>query len=1249
LPSLQRVFGIVCAALLVTGVTYAGQGKNSATPRGGALPLQVEPSKTRGSKPQMVQPFQHIPVRFELNQGQTDPQVEFLSRGQGYALFLADDEAVLSLKSKASKTANSKQESQSIVRMKLAGARPSQAEGLDRLPTKSNYIIGSDPTQWRTNIPNYGMVKYAGVYPGIDLVYYGNERQLEYDFVVAPGADPRTVRFAIAQSDLQGEKQDPESNIRELSIASNGDLAITVEGGEVRFQKPFAYQTVGGQRHEIEASYKLQTVSPKSGETEPKYEVSFQLAAYDSKLPLVIDPVLSYSTLLGGTNYEEGIGIASDSSGNIYVAGTTVSANFPTKNPILSAAIGNEDVFVTKIDAAGATLTYSTYLGGSGVDRPAGMVLDSSGNIFVAGTTTSLNFPTTIGVFQAALAAGACGTDTCPDAFVAKIKADGTGIMYSTYLGGTGTDAAGGITIDSTGNAYVAGTTNSLDFPTASPFQAALSGTGDAYLTKIKPDGTGLIYSTYLGGGASDLATSVALDISGQAWVGGYTLSTDFPTVNPIQGSNHGMTDGFIAAFNAAGDVLVYSTYLGGTDTDRVRTVVLDAADNVYAGGETYSADFPVSASPIQSTFGGGTCGLAPCPDGFLTKLDPTGANEIYSTYLGGTSSDQVAAIAVNAAEEAFVTGSTTSSDFPLQNPIQATIGGGTCPDGGCSDVFVARVNASGSGLDYSTFLGGTDADAGRGIFVDGTDNAFVTGFAGSIDFPATPGAFQTSAGGTSSSGDAFVAKIGPADASSLIIAPIKLTFADQPKGFTSDPLTITLKNIGTGPITFSSIAVTGDFAQTNTCEPALAISSATCTISVTFTPTTSAALTGELTITTDSSGSPHKIALAGKGIDPASKMVFDPTTLTFPDTDINATSAPLTVIVSNTGYADITITKVESTGEYTQTNNCPITPSKLVIGATCTANVTFAPKGSGARAGGLVITSDAGNAQKALNSTTGTNALNATGNGIGVYTISGTPTDVTIKRGVASTTFTVTAAGPSSFTSAITLGCQSGNLGTCSFSPASIKVGETSTLTYSSLDSVTPKTHTFVVRGVNDLQYAETSFTVNFIDYSIESKPTFGTVASGDSFTFQVKLTSTEGFDGSASFACSGLPQESSCSFSPGTAALDGINPATVDVTVKTTTRTVTWAPPRPPSVPSPWLPVGVGTLAILFVLGFRRRGVRLLLFSLILLGMILMASCNEYYYYTYTGTLPGTFPITVTSTVGTVKHSATFVLTVI
>ncbi len=1378
--SFQRILGLTVVFAFGAGLARA-QAETSLAPRGASRDARPSPKTVtpdlRAKAAPSVQSFTSLPLRFEANQGQTDERVEFLSRGQGYTLFLADGEAVLSLSSRQSavgsrqttadgnlkletgngkpETGKSKSENRkaedggkpqiqnpkskiqnsrfpspesqvpTILRMKLVGAQAAKAVGVEPLASNSNYFIGNDPKKWRRNVPNYARVKYEGVYPGIDLIYYGKEAggrsqesgvtlrqaqgpersrggsqgsegeggaiaggrgQLEFDFVVAPGADPKAIAFEIetgnrksetgnSQFENRSSRTSAESKIQNLKskidegsgpvrVDANGDLVIATEAGEVRFRKPVVYQeqSAVSSRQSAVNNPQLITHNPRPTTSAlnrqssidkrqfiegryvlaANYQVRFEVPAYDKSRPLIIDPVLSYSTFLGGANTDAGYGIAADDAGNVFVAGTTVSVNFPTKTPFQTVSGGNFDVFVTKIDPTGAALVYSTYLGGSGSDRVTGMALDGSGSIHIGGTTTSTNFPTTASGFQRTPGGGTCGTEACSDAFVAKVKPDGTGLDYSTYLGGSSADLAAGIVLDSEGNVYIAGATESINFPTAAALQPALAGAADAFLTKLNPGGTVLVYSTYLGGSATDNGQAIAVDSSGNATVAGYTFSTDFPTASPLQGASGGMSDVFITEINPAGDALVFSTYLGGAGKDHARAVALDGSGNVHVGGDTTSADFPVSAGAFQMALAAGTCGASPCADGFLAKLDPAGAATLFSTYLGGTDLDQVSAITVSAAGQAFVTGSTGSADFPLVNPLQSAFGGGTCSPNSCPDAFVARLDATGSPLVYSTYLGGNAADSGHAIFVDASDNAYVTGLTGSGNFPATPAAFQTAPGATSSSGDAFVVKIGPADASALLFSPLKLTFTDQPQGFASDAQTITLTNAGTATITFAGIVVSGDFAQTNTCEPTLAVASASCTVNVTFTPTATGDRTGEITLTSDASGSPHKISLAGKGIEAKSAITFSPIPIEFPDQDVETTSAPLAVTVTDTGFADITITKVEVTGNYAQTNDCPLSPNKLVVGAFCTVTVTFTPEGSGVRSGSLSVTSDSGNA------TSGVNSIGLTGEGIAEFTLSAPTTSTTVKRGTASTTFTINAAGPGTFEGAIALTCQNSS-GACSFNPASIKVGEASTLTVSNLNQITAETTTITVRGTNALQFAEVAVSITFSDFSLAPKPTFGTVSSGDSFTMQVTMTSRNGFDGSASFTCSGLPQESSCTFNPATVTLDGTSTPAVEVTIKTTTRVTTWTPPRPPSPLNPWLTGGLGLLVLCFVVGARRRRVRLALLAAVLLALLFLGSCNDYYYYEYSGTLPGTFGVVINAKVGEVNHTTTFFLTVL
>ncbi len=606
--------------------------------------------------------------------------------------------------------------------MKLLGSNPhAQVAGLEELPGKSNYFMGSDPKKWRTHIPTYRKVAYRQMYPGIDLVYYGNQRQLEYDFVVAPGADPKAITLGI-EGTVGARHGLP------LRIDSQGDLVVSTEGVEIRFRKPRVYQTDNGQPTPDPG---LRTLVDGRYVLKGKHEVGFQVAPYDTTRALVIDPVLSYSTYLGGSDFDVGLGIAVDFMDNTYVTGFTCSTNFPTANAFQATLGGSCDVFVTKLNPAGSALLYSTYLGGSGFDAGLGITVDRFGNAYVAGDTDSSDFPTANPV-QATLGGGC-------DAFVTKLNRTGSALLYSTYLGGSGLDFARGITVDRFGNAYVTGETVSPDFPTANPLQANLGGDLDAFVTKLNPAGSALLYSTFLGGSDRDVGFGIAADRFGNAYVTGETFSIDFPTANPLQVSLAGDLDAFVTKLNPAGSALLYSTYLGGSGTDVANAIAVDQFGNAYVAGETFSPDFP-TANPLQAILVGGL-------DAFVTKLNPAGSALLFSTYLGGSGDDEAFGIAVGNVN-VYVTGLTDSPDFPMANPLQAILGGGT-------DAFVTKLNPVGSALLFSTYLGGSGGDEAFGIAV-GNVNVYITGFTDSTDFP-TAHPVQASLGGDF---DAFVTKL---------------------------------------------------------------------------------------------------------------------------------------------------------------------------------------------------------------------------------------------------------------------------------------------------------------------------------------------------------------------------------------------------------------------------------------------------------------------------------------------------------
>jgi hypothetical protein len=681
-----------------------------------------------------------LPLSFEANHGQADERVKFLSRTGGYTLFLTGDEAVLALSVKrvgtdrakiagashAMRPSMSAPKSGGVLRMKLRNANPvATIAGVDELAGTSNYFIGSDPRKWRTGVPTYAKIKYEGIYSGVDLVYYGNQRQLEYDFIVAPGADPRRIAF-----DVSGAKR--------IRRDEHGDLVFKVGESEIRWQKPVVYQEKNGTRNEIAAHYAITDTN----------RVGFELAKYDPSRPLYIDPLI-YSTYLGGSGGDSGASIAVDAAGNAYVTGTTASTNFPTMNPLQPTYGGGAgDAFVTKFNPSGSALLYSTYLGGSGLDGGFGIAVDSSGNAYLTGCTTSIDFPT-MNPIQPNYGGNNSPNGGCGDAFVTEIDPAGSALVYSTYLGGSGSDAGIGVAVDGTGDAYVTGYSGSTNFPvTPGGFQTSLNGPYNAFVAVISPAGAALVYSTYLGGSVYDEGDGISVDNSDDAYVTGNTLSSNFPTTpGAFQTTYGGGLDAFVTKFNFTGSELIYSTYLGGSGFNWGFGVAVDSAGDAYVTG-TADGNFPITLSAFQTT----------CPKGpgcaFVTKFNPSGSALVYSSYLGGYIGDS---IALDSTGSAYIAGTT----YSLQTKSN----------------IVSKLNPSGSGLVYSTYLGGNDDTVGVAIAADSAGNAYVTGSTNSSSgFPVTPSAFQTTC---NSSGCAFVTKLYP-----LAVTTTALTSSRNPSTY---------------------------------------------------------------------------------------------------------------------------------------------------------------------------------------------------------------------------------------------------------------------------------------------------------------------------------------------------------------------------------------------------------------------------------------------------------------------------------
>jgi hypothetical protein len=648
-----------------------------------------------------------LPLSFEANQGQANNQVRFLAHGPGYSIFLTPQQALLALDASASASNGSfspgsttppslaSGSAPTLVGMRFLNANPQpEVTGERPLPGSVNYFLTANPATWHTNIPTFAQVRYHSIYPGIDLLYDGSQGHLEYDLLVAPGSDPSQIHLAF-------------TGVERLSLDPQGTLLLHLPAGALPEAAPQVYQNINGVRKPVASSYVLQGTM----------EVAFALGAYDARQPLVIDPSVLFSTYLGGLNNDESAGLVVDSQGNTYVTGTTSSTNFPSQNPQQATSGGGpSDAFVTKINAAGTAVVYSTYLGGNGADWGTGIAIDGAGNAYITGGTGSTNFPT-----QNALQSANAGTT---NAFVAELNAGGTALVYSTYLGGNGADWGTGIAVDGSGNAYITGVTSSTNFPTQNALQATFGGgSDDAFIAKVHAAGTALVYSTYLGGNGADWGTGIAVDGAGNAHITGGTGSSNFPTDNPLQSTNIGTANAFVAELNAAGAALVYATYLGGTNYDYASGIALDTAGDTFVTGITHSSDFPTH-NPFQSTNGGSS-------DVFVAELNAAGTALVYSTYLGGNGADWGTSIVVDGAGNAYVTGSTSSGNFPTDNPLQSV-------KSGASDAFVTEVFVGGKALLYSSYLGGSNGDEGTGIAVGGTGTVYVTGVTASSNFPTS-------------------------------------------------------------------------------------------------------------------------------------------------------------------------------------------------------------------------------------------------------------------------------------------------------------------------------------------------------------------------------------------------------------------------------------------------------------------------------------------------------------------------------
>ncbi|MFN3648483.1 MAG: fibronectin type III domain-containing protein [Armatimonadota bacterium] len=687
---------LLCGGLLIAApLAAAGSAAQTSGAAGAPAP-----------RPSLETP----PVAFERNRGQTDPEARFVARGSGHTLYLTPREAVLQLRAgpprreapSAAPRPFSKVETATLRFSLAGGARSPRLTGVEPLPGTVRYVRRGEAAP--ITAETFAGVQYEEVYPGIDLHYYAAARQVEYDFVVAPGADPRRIQWRI-------------EGARSASL-ERGDLLLRTAAGTLRHTRPVAYQEIAGAPRPIRCDYTL--TSSRPGET----RVSFRVGEYDRSRPLVIDPVVIFATPFGGTGQDTVNGVAVDRTGASYLTGQTASLDFPTRNPIQaekSGVFGLFDAFVTKINPTGTSLVYSTYFGGTSDDSGQKIEVDAAGAAYVVGTTTSNDFPVTPRVADRSY-------NGLEDVFVLKLDPTGTDVEYSTYLGGSRSDVGLGIAVDANGLAHVVGSTESLNFPIGGrSFDRSQNGLSDAFLVRLSADGRTVDLGTFLGGDGFDVARGVALDADGAIYLAGGTDSLNFPTTSgAFDRTRGGIRDAFAAKLSRGGGSLVYSTFVGGSANDEAYDVAVTPAGVACLTGETRSLDFPTTSGGFDRT------GNFPTRDAFVACLARNGASLTYGTYLGGVGDDVGTGIDLDPAGRLYVAGFTASVDFPLREPVDVE-------NGGLYDAFAASFAPGATGtasLLYSTYFGGSADDAAFDVAVDENGSAYLAGETFSFDFP---------------------------------------------------------------------------------------------------------------------------------------------------------------------------------------------------------------------------------------------------------------------------------------------------------------------------------------------------------------------------------------------------------------------------------------------------------------------------------------------------------------------------------
>lgn len=860
----------------------------------------------------------HLPLRFVANAGQWPAAVRMVGRSGDLTVVLQSTGVRIG-------------RGPAAIEMQWdAVAPPPQISGRLRLASEDNEIFGADPNRWRTHLPVFAEALVRGIAPGADLLFYAHARhdlhsdpsslpdRLEFDLRLQAGTAPESLRFRFPAA--------------QVHLRRNGRLVLESSGLRLEFGPPSASQPGSGRSHPVTCRY----------QTEGAYTIRFACAHRDPGRPLVIDPVVTGSRYLGGAASDAITAAAVDAAGNLYVAGSTASSSLGGS----SSFSGLNDAFVVKLDPTGSHVLFTTHLGGSSEDDATGIALAPDGTMFLTGATQSWNFPVTPGVFQPTL----CGNY---DAFVAHLSADGSQLLYSTYLGGTNVDWANAIAVDSTGSAVIAGYTLSADYPVQQAEQAKFAGGArDAFVTRLSPDGKTLTASTWLGGSGDDAAFGVAVDANHHIVVAGSTTSSDFPVTPgalqkpaPANGCQSApCAAGFLTEFAADGATVGWSSILGGSGSTVLYGVVLGSQGDVWAAGASTASDLPFPASGLQPHASAVVCGSVFCHHGIIARWQPDGSSLSAGTYLAGHGDDYLTAVALAAnAQAVMVAGQTTSPDFPVTaNAPQARLAG-------TESAVMALLDLSLQHLWFGSYWGGSVNDQAMTIATNAAGQTVVAGFTHSLDLPVTVAGSDAQYQG---SGDGFlwIVPMTPV----LAISPASLSFASQRVGTASVPQSVTLANQGLAPLQLASVKTQGDYSATSGCE-AILPPNENCTLQVVFQPAARGARPGSITLADDAGGSPQTIALTGTGIAPIAQV--SPPQLVFAAQNVGSSSPPQTVTVSNTGDAPMAIASIAASGDFSTRTNCT---GSVAPNGTCTIQVAFAPTAPGSRTGVLTVSDDA-------------------------------------------------------------------------------------------------------------------------------------------------------------------------------------------------------------------------------------------------------------------------------------------------